>query len=150
MKSAQTVEGAYWMMMHDGRCFEWSPRLHEFEKQEAQELLGNDGTECTRWMQKPRLTIFRVAVIAVLVARQIPFPQSTKSISDLTLFVFVFTTLPASSFLSVNAQRGRFIVEQTTVSESAHFAFCNCPNARFQTHNLRSGDRVTWRQSPTR
>lgn len=131
MKSAQTVEGAYWMMMHDGRCFEWSPRLHEFEKQEAQELLGND-------------------VIAVLVARQIPFPQSTKSISDLTLFVFVFTTLPASSFLSVNAQRGRFIVEQTTVSESAHFAFCNCPNARFQTHNLRSGDRVTWRQSPTR
>ncbi|KIK05357.1 hypothetical protein K443DRAFT_91381, partial [Laccaria amethystina LaAM-08-1] len=69
---------------------------------------------------------------------------------DLPFFVFAFTTLPASRFLAVNAQPGRFIrVKQAYSFEGANFAFC-CSNARFQTYiQLGSKDRVTWRQSST-
>jgi hypothetical protein len=38
-------------------------------------------------------------------------------------------------FLAVNAQTGRFIVEQATLSEGANFASCTCSNARFQIYN---------------
>ena len=74
-------------------------------------FLGNKGIGCIRWMQKPQLTIFWVAVIANLAARrQIPVPWS--SISELYhmrpgLPCFVSTTHPASSFLAVNAESGR-------------------------------------------
>ncbi|KIJ93220.1 hypothetical protein K443DRAFT_70982, partial [Laccaria amethystina LaAM-08-1] len=90
----------------------------------------------TRCMQKPRLTIFRVAVTADLAARrQIPAdPSHSNTICDLPFLVPVFTTLSASPLHTVNAQTGRFIVEQATVSEGANFAssVLTCSNARFQ------------------
>jgi len=77
MKSKLGVEGVYWVMTGGasiGLCI---------IKQRAplnQEFLGDEGTECTCWMQKPQLTIFRVAVLADLATRrQIPAPQSSKS-----------------------------------------------------------------------
>ena len=73
MKFVEDVEGVY--------CFHWASHLHEFIKWHASlESFGNEGTEYTRWMQKPQLTIFWVAVSADLAARrQIPAAQSSKS-----------------------------------------------------------------------
>jgi len=66
--------------------------------------------------------------------------RTQNTICDTLFLVFVFTTLPASPFLAVNAHTGRFIVEQATVSEGA---FYTCSNARFQIcDQLGSGDRV--------
>ena len=69
-------------------------------------------------MQKNRLTIFRVAALADLAARhQVPAALSRRNqrtIYDLPILVFVFTTLLASPYLAVNAQTGRFIAEQAT------------------------------------
>jgi hypothetical protein len=54
----------------DGWCFDWAPRLRAASIHQE-----NKGTGCIRWMQKPWLTIFWVAVIADLAARrQIPAP----------------------------------------------------------------------------
>ena len=75
-------------------------------------------------MQKPRLTISRVAVIIDLATwRQIPAPHGRRNqntIYDLPLLVFVLTTLPASPFFAVKPQTVRFIVQQATVSEGAN------------------------------
>ena len=73
--------------------------------------------------------------------------RNQSTICNLPFLVFVFTTLPASPFLAVNAHTGPFIVEQATVAEGA---FYTCSNARFQIcDQLGSGDRVTRRQSST-
>ncbi|KIJ95579.1 hypothetical protein K443DRAFT_108554, partial [Laccaria amethystina LaAM-08-1] len=92
-----------------------------------QEFLGNEGTGCTRCMQMPWLTIFRVAPIADLAARrQIPAPhKSSQSEYHMQppLSCFASTTLPTSPFLAVNAQTGRFIIEQATSSEGTKCAF---------------------------
>ena len=102
-------------------------------------------------MQKPRLTIFLLVGMSGLAAsRQVPAPlsgrQNQNTPCDLPVFVSALTTLPASPFLAVNAQAGRFTVQQATVSEGANFAFCTCSNACLQIYNqLSSGDRVTWR-----
>ncbi|KIJ90613.1 hypothetical protein K443DRAFT_537818 [Laccaria amethystina LaAM-08-1] len=57
-------------------------------------------------------------------------PQSPKSEYHMrpTLFRFVSTTLPASPFLAINTQTGRFIIEQATFSQGDNFAFCTCSN----------------------
>ena len=68
-------------------------------------------------------------------------PSDQNTIYDLPFLVSVFTTLPASPFLAVNAQTGQFIFKQGTVSEGAHFQICN---------QIGFGDRVTWRQRSTR
>jgi len=73
--------------------------------------------------------------------------RNQNTICDTPFLVFVFTTLPASPFLAVNAHTGQFIVEQATVSEGA---FYTCSNARFQIcDQLCSGDRFTQRQRLT-
>ena len=46
----------------DGRCFDWA--------QSSALKPGVSGTWCIRWMQKPRLTIFMVAIIADSAARR--------------------------------------------------------------------------------
>ncbi|KIJ92457.1 hypothetical protein K443DRAFT_649409 [Laccaria amethystina LaAM-08-1] len=62
-------------------------------------------------MQKPQLTIFRVAVKAPW--GQVPAPLNS---CDLPFLVFIFTILLAPPFIAVNTQTGWFIVEQATVS----------------------------------
>jgi hypothetical protein len=63
--------------------------------------------------------------------------RNQNTICDLPFLVPVFTTLPASPLLTANAQTGRFIVEQATVSEGANFASSvrTCSNARFRIYN---------------
>ena len=61
--------------------------------------------------------------------------RNQNAIRDVPFLVFVFTALPASPLLAANAQTGRFIVEQGTVSKGANFAFCTCSNARLQIYN---------------
>ena len=83
-----------------------------------------------------------MADLAARVKSQTLSRQNQNTICDLPFLIFVFTILPASPFLAVNARTGRFIVEQAIVSEGANFAL----NTRFQIHNhLGSGDTVTWR-----
>ena len=52
----------------DGRCFDWAQSSGLSAQGSALQASsfkpGVSGTWCIRWMQKPRLTIFRVAVIA--------------------------------------------------------------------------------------
>ena len=80
-------------MGDNGRCFDRAPHLHKAASI-PQEFLGDEGTEYTPWMQKPRLTIFQVAVMADLAARrQIPVPQSSKSEIHMRLTVFSFSSL---------------------------------------------------------
>ena len=56
MNSAQRIEGVYWVM-----CFDWA---QSSALSASSFKPGVSGTWYIRWMQKPRLTIFRVAVIA--------------------------------------------------------------------------------------
>ncbi|KIK05382.1 hypothetical protein K443DRAFT_91454, partial [Laccaria amethystina LaAM-08-1] len=79
---------------------------------------------------------------------QPPSRRNQNTICNLPFLVPVFTTLSASPFHTVNAQTGRFIVEQATVSEGANFAFCAFQHP-FSNLQLGSGGRVTWRQSST-
>ena len=62
-------------------------------------------------------------------AASIPAPLSRRNQNTTCCLVLVFTVLPASQFLAVNAQNGRFIVKQATASEGANFAFYPCSNA---------------------
>ena len=141
-------------MGDDGRCFD---RAHTSSWLRGvasipQELFGDEGTACTRWRQNPRLTIFRVVVVADLAAQgQIPATcRIRNTICDLPLLVFIFTAVPAS--IISRSQRpdwpvGRWVSYSV---KSANFAFCGCSNARFRAYNqLGCGDRVTWRQSST-
>ena len=45
----------------DGRCFNWAPIFIQKAASIPQGFLGNNGTECTRWMKMSRLTIFWVS-----------------------------------------------------------------------------------------
>ena len=89
----------------------------------------------TPWMQKPWLTIFRIAVIADLATRrQVPAPLGRLVADHLrpTFSRFRLYYPSVLPFLALNAQTGRFIVERATLFEGAIFAFCTCSNARFQ------------------
>ena len=101
-------------------------------------------------MQKPRLIIFRVAVMVHSVVRhQEPAlgHWNQNATCDLPFLIFISTTLPASPLLAFNAQTGRFIVEQGTVSKGANLAICTCLNTHFQIWNqLGSGNKATRRQ----
>ena len=56
-------------MADDGRCFDWDQRS-TLSAQRSAPKPGVSGTWRIRWMQKPRLTIFRVAVRADSAARR--------------------------------------------------------------------------------